>query len=171
MFQKFDAARNFYANVDQHGVVRELLHTDAPVATRASAPQLAAAEYLHWYGGELGLSPQQLQSLGKAASTSLEAASIEYRFNGEKRQFDTATAAFDQTKLGLPVWQAGIAVQMLLDPPRILSAQSTRHPDFEVTRPSDEAVKHAESIDEKERARLLGLTEAKALVFSGTPRR
>jgi hypothetical protein len=30
MFRKFNPTRNFYSNVDQHGTVRHLLHTQAP---------------------------------------------------------------------------------------------------------------------------------------------
>jgi hypothetical protein len=56
------------------------------------------------------------------------------------------------------VWQAGVAIQMSVDPFRVLTAQSTIHPDLEVKRPSTKAVTAAESIDEEQLARLLGLT-------------
>jgi hypothetical protein len=65
---------------------------------------------------------------------------------------------YAQTALGLPVWQAGVAIQMQVDPFRVLTAQSSIHPDLEVERPSTKAVTAAQSIDEDELARLLGLT-------------
>jgi hypothetical protein len=46
---------------------------------------------------------------------------------------------------------------MKLNPIRILSSQSTMHPDVQVKPPSDDAIKRAESIDEAELANLLGL--------------
>ena len=112
MFQQFDSARNFYYDVDENGTVRQLLHTHAPVDSKAHTPQLAAAEYLQEFGPALGLTPPQLKNLSQPPSSTLEDAPVEYRFHMEKHQFDSATVAFYQTDLGLPVWQAGVAVQM-----------------------------------------------------------
>src|SRR5512135_3495279 len=124
MNQEFNSARNLYLDRDGKGIVRQLLHTHAPVLTEARTPQLAAAEYLHQFGELLGLTSEQLENLGSSPSTTIEDAPVEYRFLQEKHQFDTATVAYYQTDLGLPVWQAGLAVQMKLNPFRILSSQS-----------------------------------------------
>jgi hypothetical protein len=157
MNQEFNSARNVYLDRDEQGVVRQLLHTHAPVAIQAGTPQLVAADYLHQFGELLGLTPAELANLSLTPSISIEDASVEYRFLEEKRQFDSATVAYYQTDLGLPVWQAGVAVQMKLNPFRVLSSQSTLHTDLDVKSPSASKVKQAESISEGELARLLGL--------------
>src|SRR6266404_375470 len=109
MNQEFNIARNVYLDRDEQGVVRQLLHIHAPVAIQAGTPQLAAADYLHQFGELLGLTPTELANLSLTPSTNVQNASVEYRFLEEKRQFDSATVAYYQTDLGLPVWQAGVA--------------------------------------------------------------
>jgi hypothetical protein len=114
--QEFDSSRNVYLDRDEHGVVRQLSHTHAPVTIAAGTPQLAAAAYLGQFATLLGVSPHQLANLGLPPSTHLESSSTEYRFLKEKHQFDSATVAYYQTDLGIPVWEAGLAVQMRLAP-------------------------------------------------------
>ena len=157
MNQEFDLAQNVYLDLDSQGIVRQLVHTHAPVVIQAATPQLAAASYLKEFGALLGLTSEQLNNLSLSPSTSIEDAPVEYRFLNEKHQFDSATVAFYQTDLGIPVWEAGVAVNMKLNPFRILSSQSTRHPDLKVKAPSKIKVKQAESLTEEELARLLGL--------------
>ena len=157
MNQEFNSAQDVYLDRDEKGVVRQLLHTHSPVLSQARTPQLAAAQYLHQFGELLGLTPEQLRSLSLSPSSAIEDSPVEYRFFEEKRQFDTVTVAYYQTDLGLPVWRAGVAVQIKLNPFRVLSAQSTLHPDLKVKPPSSRVVRRAESIDEEELATLLGL--------------
>jgi zinc metalloprotease ZmpB len=161
MNQEFDSSRNLYFDRDIQGVVRQLLHTHAPISIQAHTPQLAAEKYLSEFGELLGLTPSQLKNMSSSPSDTIEDAPIEYRFLDEKRQFDTATVAYYQTDLGLPVFQAGVAVQMKMAPFRILSSQSTMHPDLNVKVPSKSKAKQAESLNEEELARLLGLTGQK----------
>jgi hypothetical protein len=157
MNQEFNAAESVYVDRDQRGTVRQVLHFDAPFESRAFTPQLAGAEYLERFADLLGLEPGQLTNLGLPPETRVTDAPVEYRFLAEKRQDDMVTVAYQQTALGLPVWEAGIAVQMQVEPFRVLSAQSTQHPEVEVKRPSASAVKRAESLDEDELARRLGI--------------
>ncbi len=155
--QEFDAVRDLYLDRDQTGVVRQILHTHSPIRSQAQTSQLAASEYLHQFGELLGLTSDQLNNLSLSPSRAVENVGIEHRFSHENQQFDTTTVAYYQTALGLPVWQAGVAVQIKLNPTRIISAQSTIHPDLSVKSPSSEAIKHAEAISEDELASLLGL--------------
>src|SRR5438874_6886680 len=157
MNQKFDLAQNVYLDLDSQGIVRQLVHTHAPVVIQAATPQLAATSYLKEFGELLGLTSEQLKNLSLSPSRTIEDAPVEYRFLQEKHQFDSATVAFYQTDLGIPVWEAGVAVQLKLNPFRILSSQSTRHPDLKVKAPSKNKVKQAESVTQEELARLLGL--------------
>src|SRR6185369_4483425 len=166
MEQEFNSAQNVYLDRDEQGIVRQLVHAHAPVAIHAATPQLVAADYLHQFGELLSVTPAELANLSLAPSPSIENISVEYRFLEEKRQFDSATVAYYQTYLGLPVWQAGVAIQMKVNPFRVLSAQSTLHPDLELKAPPAAKVKRAESIDEAELARLLGLSKQTKSAFS-----
>ena len=62
--------------------------------------------------------------------------------------------------LSLPIWQAGITVQIQPEPFRVLSSQSSRHPDVRVDPPKPAAVKRAQSLDEAELAVRLGLADS-----------
>jgi hypothetical protein len=157
--QEFDSERNAYIDWDPDGFARQLIHTHAPVVIEATTAQAAAEDYLHQFREPLGLASEQLRHLSSTPADRIGRAPVELRFSEEKRQFDTATVAYQQTDLGLPVWQAGVAVQMKVDPFRVMVCQSTLHPDPEVKRPSTRAVTAAESIDEEQLAQLLGLKD------------
>ncbi|HEX4068382.1 MAG TPA: hypothetical protein VHZ09_20345 [Acidobacteriaceae bacterium] len=157
MNQEFNSARNVYLDVDNQNIVRQLIHTHAPVAISAATPQLAAANYLNQFAELFGVSAAELANLSLEPSATIENAGVEYRFLQQKSQFDSTTVAFYQTDLGLPVWQAGIAVQMRVSPFRVLTSQSTLHPNLAVTKPKAAEIRRAEAISEEELARLLGL--------------
>ena len=157
--QEFDSERNAYIDRDPDGFAGQLIHIHAPVVIEAATAQAAAEDYLHQFREPLGLASEELRHLSSTPADRIGRAPVELRFSEEKRQFDTATVAYQQTDLGLPVWQAGVAVQMKVDPFRVMVCQSTIHPDLEVKRPSTKAVTAAESIDEEQLARLLGLKD------------
>lgn len=159
MEQQFDVARNVYLDRDQHGAVRQLRHVDAPFPSQARTPQLVAAEYLGVFGDLLEVPATELAHLSDSPAARPERTDVELRYLGEKQQFDTATVAYHQTALGLPVWEAGVAVQIRTEPFRVVSAQSTQHTDVHVEPPDDDAVKRAESITPTQLARALGLAQ------------
>jgi zinc metalloprotease ZmpB len=157
MNQEFDHARNLYLDRDADGIGRQLSHTHAPLIIEGATARDAAVAYLHRLGELLGLTSDQLKNLDSSPSTTIEDAGVEYRFLDEKVQFDTVAIAFSQTDFGLPVWRAGVAVHVKLNPFRVLGSQSTMHAALEVKRPSRQAAKHAEGIKEEELASQLGL--------------
>ncbi len=81
MSQKFDSARNVYLDLDQQGIVRDLIHTNAPVTIQAATPQLAAAGYLHQFAELFGVTHAQLANLSLSPSASIENAPVQYRFS------------------------------------------------------------------------------------------
>ena len=129
MDQEFNVGRNVYLDRDQQGTVRQLRHIDQPFASPARTPQLVAADYLHSYADLLQVPATGLAHITESPAQRPEPADVELRYLGEKQQFDTATVAYHQTALGRPVWEAGVAVQMTVSPFRVLSSQSTQHPD------------------------------------------
>jgi hypothetical protein len=157
MEQEFRTDRNVYLDKDRFGKVRQLRHIDAPFVSGARTPQLAASEYLHQFADLLELQPSALDHLGSIASTRPENIGVELRYLSESQQFDTATVAYNQTALGLPVFEAGVAVQMKMDPFRVLTSQSTQHDKVEVKKPSADTLKRAEALQPAQLARALGL--------------
>src|SRR5689334_19412258 len=112
MDQEFDSARNVYLDRDKAGLVRQLRHLHAPFVSQARTPQLVAADYLHTFGDLLQVPASELGNLGLSPSRHPENVGVELRYLSQSVQFDTATVAYNQTALGLPVFQAGVAVQM-----------------------------------------------------------
>jgi hypothetical protein len=155
--QEFNEDFNVQVNRDENGNVRELVHTDQPFVSQAPTAQLAAAEYLNTYGDLIGIKPEETNNLALTREAEPVDAPDELRFYTEKQQFDTTTVAYQQTAMGLPVWHGGVSVQMRNGPYRVVSAQSTRHPDVDVKRPSDEALSRAQKINPTTLARILGL--------------
>ena len=160
MNQQFDRANKVLINRDDKGVVRELLHNEEQIVSAESTPQLAAADYLARFGGLLGLGSGETANLGQTHETDLVPAGDELRFQREKQQFDTTTVMYQQTHFGLPVWHSGIAIHMKGKPYRIVSSQSTRHPDVEVSRPPTEAMDRLKNLTPEQLVTPLGLSAA-----------
>jgi hypothetical protein len=108
---------------DANGNVRSLNHGGqayGPVPNVLNAQKLAEA-YLIDVAGIYGIDPAWLSALALRPSGKVENAGTELRFAQQNAVTGTATASFQQTHFGLPVWQAGFTVSMLADPPRATS--------------------------------------------------
>ena len=92
---------------DADGDVREVVH-EAPVVSTAATAQQAAEEYLAHHAELLGIKPTELTNLAMARESEPGSMPEEYRLRSEKQQFDTTTVTYDQTCLGLPIWEAGL---------------------------------------------------------------
>ena len=142
MSQQYDDDRRFYIDEDPNGVARVVRPSDRNRPTAAQLPQLAAAEFLTEHADVVGVRPEWFS--GAALTTGSEdvdledggSADIELRFDGEKRQFDTTTVAYQQTWRGLPVWRCGVTVTMRTDPVRVANVHSTAHREIEVELPT-----------------------------------
>ncbi len=166
MYEEFDGRTRTKIVRDADGIVRVLSHTDGHVAVKAATPQLAANDYLKCYGHLFGLKQQHLKNLTRTVVQDPTGAPVDYRFLREKSQFDVTTVAFDQTRFGLAVWEAGISVTMKHNPLRIIGARSTLHDKLEVKRPSATHVARAKAIDVETLAKCLGLA---GVVRRGVP--
>jgi zinc metalloprotease ZmpB len=160
MFQEFSKTRKVYINRDAQGIARELLHFDSPVAVQATSPNLIAAEYLQKYGDLFGITPAQLNNVSSPPSPTLTNDSVEYRLLKQLNTSETtATVALDQTDFGIPVWHAGVGVNIRLKPARVVSAVSTLLPGLKVEKPTSSAVKRLQELNESGLAKILGLTK------------
>ena len=160
MYEEFDGRTRTKIVRDADGIARVLSHADRHVAAKAATPQLAANDYLSRYGHLLGLKQQHLKNLTGSVVQDPTGAPVDYRFLREKSQFDVTTVAFDQTRFGLAVWEAGISVTMKHNPLRVIGARSTLHDKLEVKRPSATHVARAKAIDVETLAKSLGLAGA-----------
>src|SRR5688500_9560966 len=105
MSQEFDSNAKIHITRDAEGSARDLLHIEEQYESAAGTPLLAAHEYLEKFASVLGISPSELTSFSMGPELYPIQAGIEYRFGQEKPQFDMTTVVFEQTYLGLPVWE------------------------------------------------------------------
>ncbi len=112
MNQTFNDASKAHINRDDEGIARDVLHVEEPCVSTARTPQLAAQEYLEKFSETLRITAEEQRHLGLPLETRHIEAPVEYRYLQENKQFDMTTVAFSQTRLGLPVREAGLAVQM-----------------------------------------------------------
>ena len=120
MYEEFDGRTRTKIVRDADGIARVLSHTDRHVAVKAATPQAAASAYLSRYGHLFGLKQHHLKNLDRGVAQDPTGAPVDYRFLREKSQFDVTTVAFDQTRFGLAVWDAGISVTMKHNPLRVI---------------------------------------------------
>jgi zinc metalloprotease ZmpB len=156
MIEEFDRSSGTRIIRDPQGVARDLRH-EQHVVSRAGTAQLAAQEYLRSFRGLLGAKAEELENLSLPPESDPIDAGVEFRFLAEKSQFDTTTVSYYQTFFGLPVWEAGLAVRMQQAPFRIGGAQSTGHPDLQVTKPSAKALARLKKLNAQTLAKLLGI--------------
>ena len=166
MYEEFDGRTRTKIVRDADGIARMLSHTDRHVAVKAATPQAAANNYLNRYGHLFGLKQRHLKNLTRGVMQDPTGAPVDYRFLREKSQFDVTTVAFDQTRFGLAVWEAGISVTMKHNPLRVIGARSTLHHKLDVKRPSAAHVERAKALDVETLAKCLGLA---GVVRRGVP--
>jgi len=133
------------------------MHFDAPVEIAATTPQLAATGYLRTFADLLGLDATQLTQLSLSPGTQITSDGVEYRYLLEKQQDGITTVSYQQTVLSLPIWEAGLAIQLQNAHFRVLSSQSSRHPVVGISPPNAAAVRHAGDLTESELAEQLGI--------------
>jgi zinc metalloprotease ZmpB len=143
-------------------MVRHIMHADKPFAVKAANAFDAAQSYLRVHGERLGLGPKELECLHLRPQTEPTNVGVEDRLLSEKRQFDMTTITFQQTCLGLPVWQAGTSVHLkhLADSFEVISSHTSRHD--EIARwipPNAVAVMRSKSVNEQTLAGQLGITK------------
>lgn len=156
MFEEFHQTLRTKIRLDAERVPRDLIH-EQHFHSSARNARLAAQDYLGNYGHLLGTKTGELARLHRAPETDLIDAGVEYRFHAEKPQFDTTTVAYYQTMFGLPVWEAGLAVHMKHAPFRIVGAQTTRHAEIRISKPSRRAVARLQKLNARMLAKVLGI--------------
>jgi zinc metalloprotease ZmpB len=160
MSEKFYQPWHTKVRLDSQRVPRDLIH-ERHFVSDARTARNAAQDYLGKFRHLLGTKAEELNSLDRRPERDVTDAGVEYRFHAEKPQFGTTTVAYYQTVFGLPVWEAGLAVHMNHKPFRIIGAQTTRHPDIQIKKPSAKAIAQLKKLNATQLAALLGVAGGK----------
>jgi hypothetical protein len=165
----FDLTPNVEIRRDREGRVRQLSHGHEPyrpaaidmhvmgLSADAITPRTLAEQYLRDVAHVYGLSAGMTANLAAAPTSAPSSAPTELRFKEEKAVASTATVAYDQTHLGLPVWNAGVTVRLSTTPMQVVSSHSAIHYEVDVERPGPDAQFLPHAIAPARLAEVLGL--------------
>ncbi len=150
MINEFNADVNGYLIKDDAGNVQSITHFDEPYVSNAINAPLAAQEYLAKFSNKFGIANDELSNLDNSADRDLTDNKLELRFDAQKDMFDNSTVSYVQTYNGLPIWGAGVTLQILQNPYRVLSSYATNHTDVTVNQPSASAMRKYKTVTVKE---------------------
>lgn len=155
---------------DSKGIVRRLNHPRQPyTAQRAAAavaglgtpetvtPRALADQYVREVLPAYQLDLEMAVNLAAPIAGAITGEGPRLKIFAEKILGGQATISYAQTCLGLPVWEAGLTVQLRGSPARVTASQSSIHHGLEVEPPKEDAPFLPEGVDEETLARLLGL--------------
>lgn len=143
-------------------------HSAEPVLLTGNSAREVADAYLQQQTDQLMMQPASLTNLSRTVAKAPEEETAGFRFTTEKSQFDITTVGYQQTYFGLPVWNSGVAVQVKDGPYRVISSQNSAVLDIMPSKPSDEAVRHTNSLKAPELAELLGTSYTKLTINART---
>ena len=156
MVNEFSPSANAYLTKNDDGKVQSITHFDEPYKSNAANPQLVAQEYLTKYGVEYGIADSTMSSLNQVSDRDISDSVLEIRFDSQKEMFDNSTVSYIQTYNGLPIWGAGVTLQILQNPYRVLSSYATTHTEVNVNKPSAAALKKYKKVSLAELKTALG---------------
>ena len=175
----FNITQNVKLKKDDQGVVRKIYHprqaytTDESTSLTAAisrgeapSPRQLADEYLRDVLPVFGITEETADNLTGAIGTEVSGEGSKLHYLNEQESANQMMISYAQTELGLPVWQAGIAVKLVSQPYRVISSQSSVQTGIEVERPNANSPYLPESIDPQVLARLLGLDENQELTIN-----
>lgn len=127
---------------DGQGIGRQLVHLQEPYApsgAAAATPTALAAAYLHDAAGLYSLDPEWLVTLGETVRNAVKQEGTRVRFRESKTLRNATVVTYQQTYLGLPVWNAHLDVRIHATPLRVTSSTSFTHHDVQAAPPSAKA--------------------------------
>ena len=154
---------------DSKGIVRRLNHPRQPfTAERAAAVaglgttetvtlRAIADQYVREVLPAYQLDSEMAVNLADPITNEITEEGPRLKIVAEKILGRQATISYAQTCLGLPVWEAGLTVQLRGSPARVTASQSSIHHELEVEPLNEDAPHRPEGVDEETLSRLLGL--------------
>jgi zinc metalloprotease ZmpB len=165
---------------DKDGIVRQLSHAREPyrpgaasflaagVAQPRLTPRALAEHYLRDASEVFGFTQAATANFAATTSGSPTQAGVELRFKEEKAQENAVTVAYDQTVLGLPIWNAGVTVRVNGAELSVTGSHNATHYDVQVRPPKADSAYLPHSMDATKVAALLGLTSSQGLTITST---
>ncbi|HKB05209.1 MAG TPA: hypothetical protein VKD90_23495 [Gemmataceae bacterium] len=153
---------------DASGTVRQLSHAQQPYrpaavdmigmeAATALTPRKLAEQYLRDASEVFGFAPAETANFAAAAESSPSEAGVELRFKEEKAVGGGVTVSYDQTVLGLPIWDAGVTVRIDGRAMGVTGSHNASHYTIQANRPSTNAKYLPHLMDADKFRGLLGL--------------
>jgi zinc metalloprotease ZmpB len=167
----FEITPNVTVEYDEQGVARHLEHISQPYYSPEKDLRGVAADYVAAVSDEYALVRPMLEDVNAAVGDELaEDEGPALRLAEEKSVMETTVISYQQTYLGLPVWEAGVAVVLQDNPPRVTSSSSTVHADIDAKSPPADAPFLPEGITPAALRPLLGLEGGRGggLTINGT---
>jgi zinc metalloprotease ZmpB len=133
----FRESPNVHVGRDEEGRVRVLRHPrERFSAERARLTDPSPRELADAYLGDVVAMYDVTEDQTVELSGPIQREPVEegprLKFDQAKTVLDTVVVAYQQTVLGLPIWQAALQVRMYGDPPQVASSDSTLHHDVRV---------------------------------------
>lgn len=119
---RFDSTLGAQVTESDDGRVLSIRHSESFHEAAEGVPRAAAETYLRALAGTLRIAPGELDQLARKVSffEPDPEAGVEYQVNDEKHLLGATTVDYYQTYHNTPVWRRGVAVDISLDPPRVL---------------------------------------------------
>lgn len=179
----FNVTPDVHVRKDEAGRVRYLSHVDQPytaaqgiklasaavvapedaavdaVAPRPPSMRALADQYVREVSGLFDLAPHEVSNLSASPSFIPDAAPSELRFREEKEVANSGTVSYDQTYLGLPVWNAGVTVRINAQNMEVVGAHNEVHYGIDAAAPPPDARYLPHRLGEEALAALLGMAD------------
>ncbi len=134
---------NVHVGRDDEGRIRVLRHPREPFSAEQAglaeaSPRELADAYVRAVLPMYDLSDEHVADLSAPVRRQPVEEGVRLKIDQEKNVLDTVVVSYQQTVLGLPIWQAALQVRMYGDPLRVASSDSTLHHDVRVEPPPAE---------------------------------
>ena len=165
----FQLTPNVHVRRDRQGRIRQLSHPAEPYrpdavdlsaiadANAGMTPRALAEQYIRDVSTVLEL-PSSTENFAAGFAASPSAADEDLRFKEEKAVGSATTVSYTQTRFGLPIWDAGLAVRINTRPMAVTSSHNAVHYGVEVERPPADAPHMPQKMDSAALARVLNLS-------------
>jgi Fungalysin/Thermolysin Propeptide Motif len=133
----FDENPEVQVDRDESGRVIQLRHTRHAYSLEEAGLEYASAseiaeQYVREVAGVYGIPLEETETLSDLANGTPAAEPTRLKESEQKVVLDTTVVNYQQTYLGLPVWNSNFTVIVAGDPPAVVSSNSTLHDSVEV---------------------------------------
>jgi hypothetical protein len=165
----FQLSPNVHVRRDRQGRIRQLSHPAEPYrpdavdlaalpdANAGLTPRALAEQYIRDVSSVLEL-PSSTDNFAAGFAASPSSADEDLRFKEEKSVGSATTVSYTQTRFGLPIWDAGVAVRINTPPMQVTGSHNAVHYDVDVERPPADAPYLPQKMEGVTLARVLNLS-------------